>query len=146
MGPESAGSNLPQTPKQFPQKSPPDIHFWFLGVNFCSMKRLLLLLLAFGALTCSAQFPHNGGFEDSVMVSNGYIPSNWSVDGFGFGYSNDAHSGSKAARRSPGGSLLAACICLYIKEDIGVIMERQAQSRDPANHMRIAIHGPRLCM
>ena len=62
------------------------------------MKRLLLLLLAFGALTCSAQFPHNGGFEDSVMVSNGYIPSNWSVDGFGFGYSNDAHSGSKAAQ------------------------------------------------
>lgn len=61
------------------------------------MKRLLSLLLALGALTCSAQFPHNGGFEDSVQVSGGYIPADWTVDGFGFGYTNDAHSGSKAA-------------------------------------------------
>lgn len=45
-----------------------------------------------------AQTLENPSFEDSIFVNNGYAPSGWSNDGFGFGYTSDAHHGSKAVK------------------------------------------------
>lgn len=58
---------------------------------------LVLLSLAF-FVPLHAQYPYNPDFEDSVLVTGNYEPRYWTNDSFGFAYTNDAHSGSKAAQ------------------------------------------------
>jgi hypothetical protein len=61
-------------------------------------KNLLIALLLLGlSFSLHAQHILNGGFEDSTFTVTDTVPTHWSVDYFGFGFTSDAHSGNSAA-------------------------------------------------
>lgn len=57
---------------------------------------LFLALLAFW-IPVHGQTVLNGGFEDTTFTVNDTLPTHWSGDFFGFGFTSDAHSGAAAA-------------------------------------------------
>jgi hypothetical protein len=69
-------------------------------MNFPTMisRLFFLLLLTLSALPSPAQFILNGGFEDSTIIPNDTVPTNWSVDPVGSVFTTDAHSGDVAMK------------------------------------------------
>lgn len=62
------------------------------------MSRLLVATLLFlvSFSTLPAQFILNSGFEDTTITSSDTVPTHWSADYFGAGFTTDAHSGNLA--------------------------------------------------